>query len=55
MGWEWSEAQEERNIYLYFVLVDRLEIVHLGKQDGRGGLRNLFRLVFSEVICYEQC
>jgi len=55
MGWERCEAQREREISLYLVLVDRMEIVHLGKQDGRGGLWNLFSLVFSEVICYEQC
>jgi len=55
MGWERCEAQKERKIYLYFILVDRMEIVHLGKQDGSGGLWNLFRLVFNEGICYEQC
>jgi hypothetical protein len=48
-------VQKERKIYLYFLLVDRWEIVHLGKQDGRWGLWKLFRLVFSEFICYEQC
>jgi hypothetical protein len=37
---------------LIFVLVERLEIVHLGKQDGSGGLWNLFRIVFSEFILY---
>jgi len=32
-----------------------MEIVHLGKQDGRWRLWYLFRVEFSEIICYGQC